>query len=115
MKAPVFKTEAALWEMLKDRTKTWDARKYDQTDPRVQALTKGVRLIGAARFLPVVALPSDTRDSWIPSLPVVGFLNKETQETAYFRLLECRFAYWAEGWFFMLLGEEVPGHMADKM
>ena len=85
----VFKCEASLWQMLKDRRKTWDARFHDMSDDRIYRLSW--------------SRPEDNA----PQEPTVCFLNKDTGEALEVYFLGLKFADFAPGWCFIMLGDVV--------
>lgn len=94
---PTFKTEDSLWQMLTTGEKTWDARKWDLGDERIQRLAKMVR-----EELPVGGYAS------FPLEEQVAFLNKASGQIAVFQYKGYHHLVdWAPGWCFLLLGERV--------
>lgn len=92
----VFKCEASLWQMLKDRRKTWDARLHDMGDDRIYRLSWG-------RFADP-SLIINQAPKYVPEEPTVRFLNKETGAVLEFWFRGLRFADFAPGWCFIILG-----------
>jgi hypothetical protein len=97
----VFETETSLWEMLKDGTKTWDARRWDMADDRCYRLSwfKPSLLVG-----PGTLHAHEVRE---PIEDEVGFQNKATGELLTFEYVGLAFAPWAPGWGFLLLGKRI--------
>ncbi len=99
----IFKTDAALWEMMAAGTKQWDARQCDLADERIWRLLagywEGTREPGGHPHGRPGRLPY-----WSPAESFVSFLNKETGEILKFRFRGFRFAPWAPGWVFLELG-----------
>src|SRR4030042_6708263 len=110
----VFKTEDSLWQMLKDGTKTWDARKYDMSDDRIYRLSFGHWRTKLCVKTPAMLTPTlpleiikeaQQEKIWVPEEELVYFRNKKTNEALTFRYIGIEFAPWAPGWCFILLGE----------
>lgn len=94
----VFKTEDSLWQMLKDRTKRWDCRKWDITDERMYRLGQGHTWHGNL---------STHIERWIPEVEEVSFENKESGELLHIEFKGIEFVPWAPGWAFLILGDIV--------
>jgi hypothetical protein len=102
----VFKSEDSLWQLLKDGRKAWDARLYDISDERIYRLSWG-------QWEP--SPPPGRKPEYHPVEPFVGFLNKDTGETARFRFTGLQFADWAPGWCFIMLGGLIAVIGADGL
>jgi hypothetical protein len=91
----VFKSDDSLWLMLAKGIKTWDARRFDTSDPRIQRLT-----LGHWEQDP----PPGRRPSYEYDERFVCFLNKLTGQTLQFRYRGFITPGWALGWCFLQLG-----------
>lgn len=121
-----FKTEASLWRMLQDGTKTFDMRKWDLADDRIYALSWFVPLADAehAFFAPPGYEPTRHQGhstsvpagapGFKPEVDAVSFVNKETGELLAFEYLGVEFTNWAPGWGFLQLGKRVSAFADEK-
>lgn len=91
----VFKSEDSLWQMLRQGTKSWDARHYDMSDPRMHRLAQGHWEQDP---------PPGRRPYYQSDETFVCFLNKLTGETLQFRFRGLITPGWAPGWCFIQLG-----------
>lgn len=91
----VFKTEDSVWQMMREGRKTWDGRFHDISDERIYRLSWGQW--GDPEF-------PGRQQSYGPVEPFVNFLNKKTGQTLRFRFVKLKFAPWAPGWCFIILG-----------
>ena len=95
----VFKCEASLWGLLQSGHKTWDARLWDTSDERICRLAQFEEKVAwDGGCLQRVSHPVE---EW------VGFENKATGEVLTFRYEGLEFAFWAPGWVFITLGDQV--------
>ncbi len=88
----VFQSEDSLWQMLLSGEKTFDMRRWDLGDDRIERLSCGH-----------VEYP----DAWVPAEPTVSFQNKATGEILNFEYLGVEFTPWAPNWGFILLGDRL--------
>lgn len=95
----VFNTEDSLWQMLKDRSKRWDARKWDIADERMYRLAQG----HTARQ------PYTEPERFFPNEKWVSFKNNATNEVLTLEFRGIEFVPWAPGWAFLILGDVVHG------
>lgn len=115
----VFKCESSLWDMMASGEKTFDMRRFDTADNRIQRLRWG-----SARDTYAVISRSHKVDEgsrlqldrrmtahevtiWEPEVEAISFINKVTGDTLTFRYRSMEFADWAPGFCFLLLGERV--------
>lgn len=96
MEPIIFKCEARLWEMMAVGEKPFDMRRWDLGDERILRLAK-LRWVGEPSV-------------WEPDEPFVAFQNKATGEVLTFRFRGIKFADWAPGWVFLILGGSVAYH-----
>jgi len=100
----VFKSEDSLWQMLRQGTKSWDARRFDATDERIRRLILGHWEKN----------PNPGRLAYYTSDETfVCFLNKLTGQTLQFRFRGLITTGWAPGWCFIQLGGLVGTFDAD--
>jgi len=91
----VFKSEDSLWQMLRQGTKNWDARRFDISDERIRRLS-----MGHWEKDPIPGrLPSYEYDETL-----VCFENKLTGQILEFRYRGLITPGWALGWCFLKLG-----------
>lgn len=109
----IFKTEDSLWQMLSDRTKRWDFRKWDITDERIYRLGQGRTYHGT--------MPTH-ENRWEPEVKQVTFENVSTGDMLHIEFKGIEFTPWAPGWAFLILGDmvdvddlEVREHLPDTV
>jgi len=110
---PVFKSEHSLWLMLVSGEKTWEARRYDMTDDRINRLTwsrdvngaPGNHIKGFKDVGPHLRLPEVPLQGHVPVETEVGFLDKQTGQHAFFEYKGMEFVAWEPGWCFLQLGK----------
>jgi len=100
----VFKSEDSLWQLLAKGIKTWDARRFDPTDPRIQRLIPGHWEKN----------PNPGRLSfWEYDEPFICFENKLTGQILQFKYRGFITPGWAPGWCFLQLGALVATYDKD--
>jgi len=100
----VFKSEDSLWQMLAKGMKTWDGRPYDVDNERIARLSRGHwdKHTTSGQF------PYYKHDQ-----EYVCFENKATGQVLQFRFRGLRFASWAPGWCFIILGDLLATYDKD--
>ncbi len=100
----LFKIEDSLWRSMAKGNKYWDAQPHDLTDERIVRLAKGHWVYHC--------LPGG-RSSYEMDEDFVCFENESTSQILQFRFKGLRYAGWAQGWCFIVLGELVGGYDQD--
>ncbi len=89
MKRVAFKCEDSLWRMLASGEKTWDARRYDLSDERIDKLSRSWYRTGRR-------------------VKEVSFENKASGDILNFEFKELVLGFsWAPDWCFIILGKEI--------
>lgn len=100
----LFKTEDSLWRLMAKGHRYWDAQPHDVSDDRIVRLTRGHWVDHQ--------LPSGN-SSYVMDEAFVCFENESNSQVLQFRFRGLRYAGWASGWCFILLGELVGSYDQD--